>query len=52
MPATFDLENFSKERLPTASFNMENIADSFPRAIKVGFVMFGWWGGQLFTALW
>lgn len=40
--AAFDMKNFSKGRLQTASFKMENIADSLPRATKVEFVMLGW----------
>lgn len=46
IPVTFDLENLSKKRLQTATFNMENIAESLPRTIKVEFVTLGWWGGR------
>lgn len=47
IPATFDLENLSKKkRLQTAAFNMENIAESLPRAIKAEFVTLGRWGGR------
>lgn len=49
--AAFDMKSFSKGRLQTASFKMENTVESLPRATKVEFVILGWWGGQLFTAL-